>query len=103
MATILSTKCEHCAYGSINELNKARIKIKCSMKNKEYYYGQYIPCDYFEPTEIEVESEEQETEFVSIDVKNENQSENKTNDESIRPIKRKRGRPKGSKNKKPRK
>lgn len=42
---ILTSECEKCDYGIIDDSNKARIKVKCLQKNKEYYYGQCIPCD----------------------------------------------------------
>ena len=45
---IITSQCEHCRYGSIDDSNKARIKVYCSFKEKEYYYGQCIPCDYYE-------------------------------------------------------
>lgn len=45
MKMILTSECETCEYGSIDESNKARIKVRCNARNKEYYYGQCIPCD----------------------------------------------------------
>lgn len=92
MSTILSTNCEKCAYGIVNEISKAKIKIHCSIKNKEHYYGQYIPCEYFESTVVEVEPEEEQ-------IQADNKIENTTTVNSNAKIKRKRGRPKGSKNK----
>jgi len=97
MSTILSTECEKCAYGTVNEISKAKIKIHCSIKNKEYYYGQYIPCEYFENTVIESEIEEEQNDNFNQNISSV-QTENVTNNTSQ--IKRKRGRPKGSKNKK---
>jgi hypothetical protein len=43
--TINSSKCETCKYGTIDESNKARIIVECSLKEKKYCYGQYISCD----------------------------------------------------------
>lgn len=43
---IITSECEECIYGIVNDDSKARIKIKCLKKNKEYYYGQCIPCDF---------------------------------------------------------
>jgi len=45
---IITSECEKCIHSSINETNKARIKIYCHIKNKTYYWGQCIPCDYKE-------------------------------------------------------
>ena len=42
---ILTSECAVCKYGTIDESNKARIKVICEYKNKEYYYGQCIPCE----------------------------------------------------------
>lgn len=88
--TILSTECENCVYGKIDETNKAKIKIHCDIKNKDYYFGQYIPCDYFENNGNNIPTEEN----------NIADSVNTIENISIKPQKRKRGRPKGSKNKK---
>ncbi len=53
MKMILTSECEECIYGIIDESNKARIKVKCRLKDKEYYYGQYIPCEDKTKGEIE--------------------------------------------------
>ena len=45
MKMILTSECEKCEYGMIDESNKARIKVKCKNKNKEYHYGQCVPCE----------------------------------------------------------
>ncbi len=45
MNMIITSECEKCVYGIIDESNKACIKVKCTRKDKEYYYGQCIPCD----------------------------------------------------------
>lgn len=45
MNMILTSECEECKYGTIDESNKARIKVICAYKNKEYHYGQCIPCE----------------------------------------------------------
>ncbi len=49
---IITSECEQCIHSTINEENKARIKIYCSMKDKTYYWGQCIPCDYKEVKKI---------------------------------------------------
>lgn len=42
---ILTSECENCKYSSIDDSNKARVKIYCSEKEKTYYWGQYVPCE----------------------------------------------------------
>ncbi len=44
---IITNKCESCIYGSIIEESKAKIKVYCSNKEKEYYYGACIQCDSY--------------------------------------------------------
>lgn len=45
MKMILTSECEDCVYGSIDDRDKARIKVTCTYKGKEYHYGQCIPCE----------------------------------------------------------
>lgn len=45
---IITSECEQCIHSTINEENKARVKVHCKIKNKTYYFGQCIPCDYKE-------------------------------------------------------
>lgn len=45
MTMILTSECEECIHGIIDDSNKAHIKVKCMDKNKEYYYGQCVPCE----------------------------------------------------------
>lgn len=45
---IITSQCESCKYSAIDDSNKARIKVICNYKNKTYYYGACIPCDYYE-------------------------------------------------------
>lgn len=42
---ILTSECEKCIYGFIDESNKPKIKVKCELKGKKYHYGQCIPCE----------------------------------------------------------
>ena len=49
---ILSNKCETCKFGIVNDENKARIKVYCSQKEKEYYWGQCITCDNYTENNI---------------------------------------------------
>lgn len=48
MKMIITSECEHCKYGVIDDSNKAKIVVYCNYKEKEYLYGQCIPCDYYE-------------------------------------------------------
>lgn len=45
MSMILTSECEQCDFGIVDDSNKSCIKVRCIDKNKEYYYGQYVPCD----------------------------------------------------------
>ena len=47
MNMINTSQCENCEYGTINEIYKAKVKVLCSYKEKEYYYGACIPCDFY--------------------------------------------------------
>lgn len=47
MGVIITSQCESCQYGSIDETNKARIKVFCSRKDRTYCYGQCIQCDNY--------------------------------------------------------
>ena len=46
--TITTNECEDCKYGTVDYLDKARLPVYCSYKDKTYTYGQRIPCDYYE-------------------------------------------------------
>lgn len=45
---IITSECEQCPESIINDKNKARVTVYCKEKNKTYYWGQCIPCDYRE-------------------------------------------------------
>lgn len=45
---IITSECENCIHSIIDETNKARVKVYCNLKDKTYYCGQCIPCDYKE-------------------------------------------------------
>ena len=45
---INTDECEKCKHGTIDDSNKARVMVICKIKNKKYYYGQCIPCEYME-------------------------------------------------------
>lgn len=46
--TINTKDCEKCKYCTLNESNKASIKIICSAHEKEYHYGQRLECNDYE-------------------------------------------------------
>lgn len=48
---IITSECEKCVHSQINEEDKSKIKIYCKIKNKSYYYGQCIPCEFREEKE----------------------------------------------------
>ena len=49
---ILTNQCENCRYGTITEESKAIIKVYCSHKERQFFWGQYIQCDNFTKKEI---------------------------------------------------
>lgn len=45
---IITGECEQCIHSTIDETDKARVKVYCNIKDKTYYWGQCIPCEYKE-------------------------------------------------------
>lgn len=45
---IITSECERCIHSVINEEDKAKVKVYCKVKDKTYYWGQCIPCEYKE-------------------------------------------------------
>lgn len=45
---ILTSECEQCIHSTINEEDRARVKVYCKVKDRTYYWGTCIPCDYKE-------------------------------------------------------
>lgn len=43
MKMIITSECLECEYGSVCENNNQ--KVHCSHKNKDYFFGQRIPCE----------------------------------------------------------
>lgn len=43
---IITSECKQCIHSVINEEDKARVKVYCKIKNKTYYWGQCIPCEF---------------------------------------------------------
>jgi len=54
---INTSECEECIYGTINEEDKSKIIVYCSNKDKEYYFGQCIPCENKRKKNIQIEKE----------------------------------------------
>jgi hypothetical protein len=48
MKMIITSECENCIHSKLDESDKAKIKIYCAIKNKTYYFGQCVPCEYKE-------------------------------------------------------
>ena len=55
---ILTSQCETCIYGILDENNKARINVHCKARGKTYCYGQCIPCDDFTKKKLTTEQED---------------------------------------------
>lgn len=55
---ILTSECESCRFGVIKDDNKARVKVLCTYKEKEYYYGQCIPCENKQKKGVDYEQSE---------------------------------------------
>ena len=55
MEMIITSQCESCTYGTIDDTNKARIKVYCEVKDKTYCYGQCIPCDNYNRKKLTTE------------------------------------------------
>ncbi len=45
---IITSECEQCPESIINDEDKARVTVYCRAKDKMYFWGQCIPCDYKE-------------------------------------------------------
>ena len=48
MQMIITSKCERCVHSKIDDSNKAKVTVYCKLKDKVYYWGQCVPCDYIE-------------------------------------------------------
>ena len=47
MNMIITSECEYCKYGIIDDSKKAKVMVHCELKDKSYIYGQCVPCDDF--------------------------------------------------------
>ena len=45
---IITSECEFCRYGTVDDSNKARVMVHCDYRDKIYYFGQCVPCEDFE-------------------------------------------------------
>lgn len=45
---ICTSECEDCKKGTLDDSNKARLKIYCAVKDKNLYFGQMVQCGYKE-------------------------------------------------------
>ncbi len=45
---IITSECERCPQSIINDEDKARVTVYCKVKDKMYFWGQCIPCEYKE-------------------------------------------------------
>lgn len=59
MTMINTSECEYCRYGTVDETDKSRIKVYCSLREKTYWYGQCIQCD--SKVKVEILKEEVDT------------------------------------------
>ena len=44
---ICTSECEFCIHSDLSKEN-INTKFHCDAKNKDYIYGQYVPCDFKE-------------------------------------------------------
>jgi len=45
MNMIITSECENCVNGEVDDSDKARVKVYCRAKERWYWYGQCIPCE----------------------------------------------------------
>lgn len=53
MNMIITSECEDCIHSSIDEYDKAKVKVYCKIKDRRYYWGQCIPCDSRETRRVQ--------------------------------------------------
>lgn len=53
---IITSECEECVYGECFMVGKIE-KVRCSYKEKEYYYGQCIQCEHKQKKRKDLENE----------------------------------------------
>lgn len=47
MKMIITSECEGCRYGSVDERNPRKVLVYCKKRKRGYFYGQCIACDDF--------------------------------------------------------
>lgn len=57
---IITSICEKCKFGTVDDSNKARVKVFCSYKEREYHFGQCVPCDNYTKSVVEESGENDE-------------------------------------------
>ena len=62
MSMIITSECEECVYGEVFKVGKIE-KVRCLYKEKEYYYGQCIPCEHKQNKRKDVEDNERSGEI----------------------------------------
>lgn len=50
---IITSECENCIYSTVDYSEKAKVMVYCRYKDKTYYWGQCVPCDYKETVKME--------------------------------------------------
>lgn len=50
---IVGVDCMDCIYSSVDDSNKARIKVYCNAREKQYWWGQNIQCEDMKSKEKE--------------------------------------------------
>ena len=60
MSMIITAECEQCVYGELFKVGKIE-KVRCLYKEKEYYYGQCIPCEHKQKKRGESEENSENT------------------------------------------
>ena len=61
MPMIITAECEDCVYGECFKVGNIE-KVRCAYKEKEYYYGQCIPCEHRQKKRKDVETNESNSE-----------------------------------------
>ena len=44
---ICTSECVKCIHCVLNDTDRANIRVYCMLKEKEYHYGQKIPCENY--------------------------------------------------------
>ena len=66
MPMIITSECEKCIYGELYKVGKIE-KVHCAYKEKDYYYGQCIPCEHRQKKKDEEEQNVRKEEINESD------------------------------------